>query len=312
MNRFLQKVFANFNPPKQKRPLWFIDAKWICALGFILVFSITLTSFNIMQLTNRERAVETLTGIIEKSLTNVEGNLLEKIEEYKASLNATETSDNAAPAEEGSLLGRALGYFFPKNEIINKPATEIKNNFLQSLAVPIYEEGTGMIFTLLRGIDYATPINNNLSKIPIYSDKTHDTLVAWFATSLIISLLLLAGVVYFSWGWGKIFNSGLIIAVTASPGFWGYGYAHHFIKEVLPQIGFGGENFIINTFLFGIIETLEKNIDEVKKFQTAWFWIGLILIIIAITGKIYFSYRRKNKNSNRKKLKQSGSKKRKT
>jgi hypothetical protein len=297
MNRFLQKVFANFNQPKAKRPTWFIDAKWLCALGFILVFAISLTSFNIMQLTSRERAVETLTGMIEKSLTTTEGNLLEKIENYKASLATTENIETTDEREEKSLIGQALGFFFPESDIISKPATELKDTFLKSLAVPVYEEGTSVIFTLLRGIDYATPIDKGLNKIPIYSDETHDTLLAWFTVSLIISLILLTGVVYFSWGWGKIFNPGLIMALTAAPGFLGYGYAHRFIKEVLPEIGWGGGNFIVNTFLFGIIETLEKNLNDIRLFQTTWFWIGIILMIIAIAGKIYFIYIKKTKTS---------------
>ncbi|GEM_PF-2641119 len=296
MNRFIQKFVANFNAPKQKRPLWFIDAKWIFALLFLMVFAISMTSYNIMQLTNRERAVESITGMIEDTLNNTEGNVLQKIEEYKQSLS--ENQNEAAEGEETdqdqdeSVIGKALNLFFPESEIQNKSASDLKDGLLENLAVPIYEEGTSIIFTLLKGVDYATPIDSVLNKIPIYSDETHDKLMSIFVTTLVISFILLAGVVYFSWRWGKIFNSGLVIAITAAPGFLGYGYAQSFIKEWLPNIGADGGNFFINTFVVGIIQTLEKNVKDITTYQSVWFWIGIALIVIAIAGKIFFHYRK--------------------
>lgn len=293
MNRFLQKITGNFMIPKAERPGWFIDTKWIFALAFILVFATSLTSYNIMQLTNRERAVETLTGMIENTLDNTEGNVLQKIDKYKQSLGKSEATSDHNTDQDQSLIGKALNTFFPAQDIQNKSATDLKDGLIQALAVPIYEEGTSVVFTLLKGIDYATPIDNVLNEIPIYSNKTHDTLMTIFVTTLIISMILLGGVVYFSWGWGKIFNPGLIITITAAPGFLGYGYAYNFIKDWLPKIGTGGSNFFISTFVVGIIQTLEKNIKDINTYQTIWFWIGIALIALAIAGKIFFVYRKK-------------------
>ena len=294
MNRFIKKITANFWVPKDKRPGWFIDAKWICGLLFVVVFATSLTSYSVLQLTDRERAVEMITGIIEDSLDSVEGNLQGRIAEYQQSLKDQKAEGATADTErKPSVIGQALKLFFPEQDILNMSAGDLKEGLLENLAVPLYEQGTSYVFTLLKGLDYATPIDNALNRIPIYSDETHDNLMAWFVTTLIIAMISLAGLVYFSWGWGKIFNAGLVIAFTAAPGFFGYGYAHKFIKDFIPDVAAEGSNIFINIFVVGLFETLEKNFQEITSFQTTWFWIGIALIAIAVGGKLFIVFRNK-------------------
>ena len=294
MKNFFKKIAENFNVSKANRPGWFIDAKWVFSLAFILVFSTCLTSYNVMQVTSRERAVETLTGIIEKSLDTAEDGLLGKIENYKQKLakkEGSQISDNTD--EEKDTIGKALSFFFPEQDIMDKPATELKELFLKKLATPIYEEGTSVVFSVLKDINYTSPIDKALKKVPIYSDETHDKLMTWFVTTLIISMILLVGAVYFSRGWGKIFVPGLIIALASGPGFFGYGYSRKFLKDVIPNVTAESGNFFINVFVVGIVQTLEKYTKEIVVFQATWFWIGIALIITAIAGKIFITYRKK-------------------
>ncbi|MFC1618176.1 hypothetical protein ACFL2B_02755 [Patescibacteria group bacterium] len=295
MKKYFSKIKSIFlTPSKKDRPSWFIDAKWVCALLFIAVFGMSLISYNAMQLTSREKAVETLTGVIETTLDRAEGDLTEQIEKYQAELQASDTNGDQENLSD-SRIGQALNLFFPDTKILNTSTENLKTDFLKNVAVPVYEDGVGIVFSLLKGVDYAGYIDSGLQNVKIYSDETHAALQAWFGWTLFFSILLLLGVIYFSWRFGKLFNAGLVIAITATPGFLSYGLAYRYLRDWLPELTAGGQNFFIDVFVVSIIETIETQVGIITTFHSTIFWIGIALIIAAIGLKIYFYIKKKQK-----------------
>lgn len=284
----MNKFWKYFTISKEERPAWCIDAKWIFGILFVVIFSSTMALYNVMQLTSRERAVEIITGVIEKSITKMEGNIQELITDYKNSLVEKQDSLPEAQTESDKPIVKILKNFFPDSVILNSSPEQLKNQLLQDIAVPVYESGSGVLFTLLRGVDYATYIDQGLQSFKIYSDETHAQLVTWFTVSLIVSLVMLFGLVYFSRRLGKLFNPGLVLLLASMPGYFSYGIAHQFVGNVLPTIATEGANLFVNVFVVAIVETLDKQVSEITIFHTVFFYIGLGLMIAAIGVKIYF------------------------
>ncbi len=284
----MSKFWKYFSAGRKDRPLWFIDAKWVVGILFVLVFSSTLALYNVMQLTDRERAVEVITVAIEKSLSKAEGNIQNLIAEYKNELAAKAEQESPAEPTEERPIAKILKSFFPESEILTSSPEQLKTKMLQDIAVPFYEGGTSAIFTMLRGVDYTKYLDEGLQSFQIYSDETHQQMQTWFGISLTVSLVVLLGLIYFSCGWGKLFSPGLVLLIASFPGFASYNIAHQFVTEFLPSIVTEGANLFMDIFIVAVIQTVERNIGEISAFHTTFFYIGLSLMIAAAGGKIYF------------------------
>ena len=284
----MNKYWQYFKVGRKDRPTWFIDAKWICGIFFVLVFSTTMALYNVMQLTDRERAVEVITVAIEKSLSKAEGNIQNLITDYKNELAARsqEQTDSEQPTEERP-IAKILKSFFPESEILTSSPEQLKTKMLQNIAVPVYENGTSAVFTMLRGLDYAKYLDEGLRSFQIYSDETHRQLEVSFGVSLTISLVFLFGLIYFSCGWGKLFAPGLVVLLASAPGYFSYNVAHSFVVDLLPTMVTEGANMFMDIFVVAIVQTVERNMGDVATFHITFFYIGLGLIIAALGGKIY-------------------------
>lgn len=283
----MNKFWKYFSAPKAERPWWFIDAKWIVGLLFVMAFSSTMVLYNVIQLTDREQAVEVLTMAIEKSLSKVEGNIQNLIAEYKDELTARQEESAAEEPAEERPIAKILKSFFPESEILNSSPEQLKTKLLQDLAVPFYENGTSAVFTMLRGLDYAKYLDEGLQSFQIYSDETHQQLETWFGLTLTVSLVLLFGLVYFSCRWGKLFNPGLVLLAASSPGYFSYNVAHSVVVDFLPTMVTEGANIFMDIFVVAVIQTVERNIGSIAAFHITFFYIGLGLMLAAIGGKIY-------------------------
>lgn len=289
----MSKFWKYFSAGKHERPLWFIDTKWVVGILFVLAFSSTMALYNVMQLTDRERAVEVITVAVEKALSKTEGNIQNLIAEYKNELAARQEEQAAEEQAEERPIAKILKSFFPESEILTSSPEQLQTKLLQNIAVPFYESGTSAVFTMLRGLDYAKYVNEGLQSFQIYSDETHKQLETWFGVTLTVSLVLLFGLVYFSCRWGKLFNPGLVLLVASSPGYFSYNVAHSFVVDFLPTMVTEGANIFVDIFVVAVIQTVEKNIGAIATFHIVFFYIGLGLMIAAIGGKIYMAYKKK-------------------
>ncbi len=290
----MSKFWQYFKVGRKDRPLWFIDAKWICGIFFVLVFSTTLALYNVMQLTDRERAVEVITVAIEKSLSKAEGSIQNLISDYKDELAArSEEQDVAEPAAETRPIVKLLNSFFPETEILTSSPEQLKTKLLQNIAVPVYENGTSAVFTMLRGLDYAKYLDEGLQSFKIYSDETHQQLQASFGVSLAVSLICLLGLIYFSCGWGKLLSPGLVILLASTPGYFSYNVAHSFVVDLLPTLVTEGANMFMDILVVAVIQTVERNMGAVATFHITFFYIGLGLVIAALSGLIYQRIKKK-------------------
>ncbi len=284
-----------FKITKSERPHWFVDAKWVFGLLFLVAFSVSLMTYNLAQLTSRERATEVISETIEMTLDKVKIDLDLEIAEYKASLenNQEETTEDQSPARQ--FIAQGINIAFPNSDVQSLSVEELKGKFLLNLAVPFYEGGTDMMFNLVSHLDIRGVLDDSLQNLSIYSDETHDQIQSVFVLSLIVSIILLIGVIFFSFGWGRIFVPGLLLFATCLPGYILGVLSHDLLTEF--QLAKIGEEGLVNIFLGALLESLKGQVASITVFYSVLFYIGVALMIGAVAGRYVYKYLKKKKTS---------------
>ncbi|HLG91187.1 MAG TPA: hypothetical protein VI336_03470 [Candidatus Saccharimonadales bacterium] len=251
------------------RPYWHVDAKWICGILLVFTLSATLILLSLVKLTEQERAPTV--GALIIGMGFIRGNTVDT-EEAREALAEAGGVIQPIPNVPSIKITEADLALTPSQISIKvfKPITEsIYNNGIEATA----DKFGATAEQKAKFIKDAALFN-------IFTKDTHQTLKKFFNIFAVLSLLLAAGVVYFSTRWGRLSNLGSLILLVSLPGT-----LIALLLKSPPKDGNGG---------FGSLspELTEQIGQAVSAAYTKVTLLGLLLLAAALLGRIYSAFRK--------------------
>ncbi len=192
------------------RPYWHVDAKWVVALLWLVMASLSLLLFNLYQATAEERAVDTLSLALALAASETSLDDETEVEALRALLET-------APEQEVQLVP-GLNITVTAGEIADLSAREVRLLVMRKFATPIYEQGAQGLADLTTDPGLQQAILEGGGLLNLLTRQRHtqlETLLPWLAG---VNALLLLILVIFSYRWGRLANPGCLLLVVGTPG----------------------------------------------------------------------------------------------
>jgi hypothetical protein len=254
-------------PTPHIRPYWHVDAKWICGLIFGLLALASLVLFALMTLTSRDIAVPLATQVAAGMFSRNGLDDASELEEFK----------QKAAKQPGDKVETLPGVFITKADLATLPPRELRLKIFRQVVEPYYELGAKGV-AAKQSADPAKQANieRQAGVLGLINQQTHDKLRQLFLISLALVVLPLAGLVYFSAGFGRLVSPGLVLVLLTWPAaiaFLVLQIAKNSSKPV------GGEGGPVSP------ETLQLALGAVLPGLALVFLLGLILLLGAAVGR---------------------------
>lgn len=188
--------------------LWHKDVKWLFAILALIALHITLLGINLYRLTAEKVAVPLEATIIASTFSPDGLDDPKPIEDVKRLLK---NQDSISPIP-------GINLKITKSDLEGKTPREARVAVFAKLALPLYREGKAGVAKLVTDPKTQASVESGVSLLTIISQKNHDIIGNVVKIAGLICLLLLAGVIFFSRRWGRIFSPGLIITLASLPG----------------------------------------------------------------------------------------------
>lgn len=190
------------------RPYWFVDAKWVCGLLFLMVSALCFCLLTLVNVTDQKHGPK-IAALTVGSLF-MRGDSTVNKEEARAEIR-----------KQGGQLHPLPN--FPSVVITEKDLelsdSEIKLKVFQPLTQMIYDEGVEKTADkFAKTPEERQKFINDAAVFRLMTKKTHDVLISRLTVFSVIAVLSMVGVVYFSAGWGRLANPGFLLAAASI--FW--------------------------------------------------------------------------------------------
>jgi hypothetical protein len=253
---------------KKLRPYWHVDLKWI--FGILLFFSLgtCLLFFNLSGLTEKDRAV-TLSANIVAGLFSKDGLDDEKsITEFREKAAIT-PGDTVVPVEQFPWLQ------ISKKDALSLGARDLRIAIFRQLTEPIYDKGVaGVAADISKDPAEQEKFVQQAVFLNAFTKSTHSVFQFIFWITAATSVLLLAGLVYFSNGWGRLVSPGIVL-LLASP----IGTLAGILLLHPPTNGDGPFAQVPQNIAQDIGNSLNNS-------YSATIILGILLLVAALIGKI--------------------------
>ncbi len=316
----LKKFWSKIYPTP--RPYWFVDAKWICGILFLLFFTATLWLYNFTQVISQNNLVDTISGDVQVLLKQKVENIDIKVQSSEDLKNqigfAKQQMQNLAdqakngqgqfqiiPTERIQPI-KGLDFYIEKNQIKNyvtQAEVAIYTEIVKLINNSKIEEIIGTAATIEKVIpDQINIINatiiglkqqiiNSINFPKVYSVKAYQKYQNYFYILLTISIILFLGVIFFSYRFGRILNPGILMFVTALPGVYIWNSIYKLWQQTPLNNLTKSKIDILGSIAGIIINDTNKQITALYNVQRNVLILASILIIVAIAGKIIYEVR---------------------
>lgn len=198
--------------PPRVRPHWHVDGKWLAALLLLVLWSATLLGVGLYRLSGERVAVPLLTTLLAASFSR-EGLDSEKdLAEFRERLR-TAPEQTLRPIED---LKLAVRY----EEVEGLTPRETRLVVFRKLAEPLYRDGAEGILRLSRDVttEGRDRLRRDTAVIAPVTRDWHERLRTPVVVLGAAALLVLALLVYFSAGLGRLVSPGLVLTLAGLPG----------------------------------------------------------------------------------------------
>jgi len=315
------KNFWSIIYPKP-RPYWFVDAKWISGILFVLCFTATLWLFNFTQVISRDNIVDNITTEFQTYLVqkvqnwNIQiqgaGDLKNQITAVKNQIHdLAVTAQNNQNQEAANPLGvikpiPGLNISIQKNQLqkyANQAQTTIYNeieNLLNQSKIEdlvgkaesiqnVLPQGFNLKDTVVAGIKDQIIKNINFSKV--YSESRYNKYRHLADVLLVISIFLLLLAIFFSYRFGRLFTPGLLIFISSVPGVYIFNTIYKYLKETPLNKLAQSNNEVIRTLASIILKAKDRQINALYNVHKGVLIIAALLILTSLAGKIIYELR---------------------
>lgn len=258
------------------RPYWHVDAKWICAILALFALGLALVFYTLSTVTKRDFAVRTSATVIANLFSREGLDSDEGLKELRKQARNT-PGDTVTPIEQ-----------FPEMTISKE---DIQTLEPRELRIKLFSQLTGTVYD--KGLDGAADeftdnpkdreeFINQASVLGVFTESTHQSIKKIFWITAIVAAIFLAGVIYFSAGWGRLVSPGLLLILIGIPG----SIIGLFIANM------SGEN---GGPLADFPQIRQDLSDSFNQSYLRLAMLGVFLLIAALVGKIVQSVKHKNK-----------------
>lgn len=196
--------------PEKRRPYWHVDAKWISGIFLFFALSSALLLYSLSVLTQRDNAT-TISATVIAGMFSKEG------ADTEAGLNELRRQAEFLPGEVVAPLPQFPTLEISKQELLTKNAEELKVSLFRQLTESIYDKG------VVGAAEELTPNQADQEKFAHdavllggFTKGMHDTIQGAFIVSVLAATILMGVFIYFSAGWGRVANPGVML-LTVSP-----------------------------------------------------------------------------------------------
>ncbi len=197
--------------PLKMRPYWHVDLKWICGLLLLVSLVATLGLYNLSRLTERERAIELSATLIALAFSpgGLDGE--EGVAEYRAKATTQPNEQIEVPNLPGITIS--------KQDVLTLSPRALRLKIFSQISAPIYDKGVeGAVKERTTDPAQQGQFEKNAFALQLFTAQTHQLFNRYFRVALGVSLVLLAGLVYFSRRWGRLVSPGLVLLWVSWPG----------------------------------------------------------------------------------------------
>jgi hypothetical protein len=196
-------------PTPHARPYWHVDAKWICGILFALGLLASLLLYIASTLTSEKVAVPVATQIVAGMFSRNGLDDDSDLEEFK----------QKALKQPGEQVETLPGAFVSKTDLRTLSPRELRLKIFKQVVEPYYQLGAkGVAAKQSSDPAKQAQIEQQAGLLAYFNKSTHESLQRLFFISLAFLLLPLAGLVYFSAGFGRLVSPGLILVLLTFPG----------------------------------------------------------------------------------------------
>lgn len=197
------------NELHKPRPYWHVDLKWVCGLLALLGLGASLLLFNLSALTERATAIK-LSGTIVASLFSRDGLDDEKgLAEFRQKAAAA-PGDVVTPMEQYPQLQ------ISKHEALTLSARELRIAIFSQLTTPIYDKGLkGAAAEMTPDLAAQEKFVRDAALLGVFTKKAHATVQRAFYIVAVVTVILLAGAIYFSAGIGRLVTPGILLLAAS-------------------------------------------------------------------------------------------------
>lgn len=265
------------------RPYWHVDMKWICGILFALGLWATLALYTLSTLTSERIAVPVVTQIAAAIVGQHGMASPAEIEKFK----------QGARLLPGDKVETLPGIFITKTDLETLSADEIRLKIIGQIVSPYYELGPeGVAAKQTTNPEERAKIEQQVGFAGLINRSTHDTLQRLMWISLGLLAIPLAGLIYFSAGFGRLVSPGLIMAFTAFPGA---------IAKLILEIATRSSKPVGGNGSTGGVpglspESLEMIVRALLPGFLTVFTLGTVLLLAAAVGKTISKHRHPKTN----------------
>lgn len=239
------------------RPYWHIDAKWIFGLAFSFFLLATTLIYILDKLTSPEVAIPTATYIVASQFSRQGLDDPTEINKIKQTLSSSGQTRFYPFANNKNV-------FVTREDIQTLSPKEIRLKIFRQIIEPIYYQKESADSLKQYGI---------LAKI---NNSTNQLLHRIFLISLLPLFLSLAGLIYFSWGYGKLISPAVpLLVLGLLPSMFLF-----LITHANPP---NGESGPVSFIPRDILPTLTKPLSFLFNLYVL---VGVALLVIAIFARI--------------------------
>ncbi len=264
------------------RPYWHVDAKWICAILALFALGLALLFYTLSTVTKRDFAVRASATVIANLFSREGLDSNEGLEELRKKAKDI-PGDTITPIEEFPQIT------ISKEDIQTLEPRELRIKLFSQLTGTVYDKGLeGAADEFTDNPKDREEFINQASVLGVFTESTHQSIKRIFWITAITSIVFLAGVIYFSAGWGRLVSPGLLLLLVGIPG-------SIIGLFIVNMAGEGGGPL---ADLPEIRQELSDSFNKSYLFATV---IGGLLLLVAFIGKTVQSIMRKKSDSKDKK-----------
>ncbi|QQG49665.1 MAG: hypothetical protein HZB70_02605 [Candidatus Berkelbacteria bacterium] len=260
------------------KPYWYVDLKWFFGILFTLALTLTLSLSLANRLTEEKTAVDLSTVALATLFSRDGGGLDDPkaVEEFKAKLKESD-EELIRPIETIPAIT------ISRDDVEKLSPRELRLKIFRQITEPLYNEGVdGAVKRFTDNPEEQKKLANDASLLRFLTKDTHEKISSFLTIGIAVTVLFLIGLVFFSFGWGRLGNPGLILFVLGLPGA-----AFGLLISNPPSNGDGGGlSSLPPEFGVAIAQQLKSVFGLVSLG-------GLTLLVVALVGSIISRRRRR-------------------
>lgn len=190
------------------RPYWHVDAKWICGIILLFVLGISLILGALVKLTDEQRGP--------------------KIAALAIGAAFVRGDEATAKEEAGREIAKQGGAIYPLADFpevvitekdLDLPAKDIKLKVFGPIASSIYNDGIeGTADRFAKTPEQKEKFIKDAFFFKPFTKQTHQSLKSIAKLFTLLSVFFALALIYFSAGWGRLANPGLLLLLVSLPG----------------------------------------------------------------------------------------------